>query len=113
MKALPFTPNDPALIRDRAFIGGAWVGSEDGATFTVMDPGRGEDFIEVADCTGGDAQRAIAAAEGARENWRRRPAMERSALLRPWYELILANIEDLARLMTAEQGKPVNEARGE
>ena len=99
------------LIVDKAYIAGQW---RDGPRrFGVTDPASGELLAEVPDLDGDAAREAIAAAEAAWPAWRRRTAKERAALLRGWYERILANQEALARLMTREQGKPLAEARGE
>jgi len=107
------TFNDAALLATRAFIDGAWVHAEDYRTFPVTNPADGEVLGQVADCGGAEALRAVQAAEEALPGWRDKTAKDRAAILRKWFELILANQEDLARLMTAEQGKPLAEARGE
>lgn len=104
---------DPDLLRQQAFIGGAWVDAENGATVTIHDPASGERLAEVPDMGVVETRRAIAAAAAALPSWRAATAKQRSALLRKWYELSVAHAEDLARLMTAEQGKPLAEARGE
>jgi len=103
---------DGELIRTQAFIDGQWVDGEHGK-FAVANPADGGRLVEVANCGGADAQRAIAAAERAFPAWRARLAKERANILRQWFELLMAAQEDLARLMTAEQGKPLAEARGE
>ena len=105
--------DDPALLQTHAYIGGAFVPSASGATFAVDNPATGLRLAEVADCTTEDAERAVAAAEAAFPAWRDRLAKERAAALRRLHDLMLAHQEDLARLMTAEQGKPLAEARGE
>jgi succinate-semialdehyde dehydrogenase/glutarate-semialdehyde dehydrogenase len=102
-----------ALLHDRAFIDGAWVGADTGATFEVRNPATGAVLARVADLAAADVERAILAAERAQVDWRERPAKERAKLLRAWFDLITAHTEDLARLITAEQGKPLYEARGE
>lgn len=94
-------------------IGGTWVSASDEARFPVSDPATGRHLADVADCGAEDAERAIEAARLALPGWRSRPAKERANLLRCWFDLIVAHGEDLARLMTAEQGKPLAEARGE
>jgi succinate-semialdehyde dehydrogenase/glutarate-semialdehyde dehydrogenase len=113
MPSLPFEPSDLALIRDRAMIGGTWVSASDEAKFPVSDPATGKHLAQVADCGAEDAERAIEAARSALPGWRSRPAKKRANLLRCWFDLIVSHGEDLARLMTAEQGKPLAEARGE
>jgi succinate-semialdehyde dehydrogenase/glutarate-semialdehyde dehydrogenase len=105
--------NDQELLRRQAFIGGAWCAAIDGATFGVVDPATGETLTMVPDMGGAETRCAIEAADRAWPAWRARTAKDRAAVLRNWFELIMANVDDLARLMTAEQGKPLAEARGE
>ena len=104
---------DTALLRTQGCIDGAWVGADSGARFPVTDPASGALLAEVADMGVAETRRAIAAAERALPAWRARTAKDRAAILRRWFELILAHADDLALLMTAEQGKPLAEARGE
>ncbi|MDQ8020559.1 MAG: NAD-dependent succinate-semialdehyde dehydrogenase [Moraxellaceae bacterium] len=101
----------PDLLKRSAFVGGEWLQSA--SAFAVTDPATDTLVAEVANSTDADTRRAIAAAQAALPAWRARPARERAAILRRWHELILANRDDLAALMTAEQGKPLAEARGE
>jgi succinate-semialdehyde dehydrogenase/glutarate-semialdehyde dehydrogenase len=103
---------DPALLRAQAYIDGAWSDGAHGK-FAVSNPADGGLLIEVANCGSADAQRAIDAAARAMPAWRAKTAKERSAILRKWFELMMAAQDDLAQLMTAEQGKPLAEARGE
>jgi succinate-semialdehyde dehydrogenase/glutarate-semialdehyde dehydrogenase len=105
--------NDESLLRADAFIDGAWTPAASGARFAVRNPATGEELAQVADLDAADARRAIEAADTAWPAWRARTAKERAQLMRKWFELILANQEDLARIMTAEQGKPLAETRGE
>ncbi|WP_375196872.1 NAD-dependent succinate-semialdehyde dehydrogenase [Sphingobium sp.] len=105
--------NNPALLIERAYIGGEWVGAQTGGTLPVDNPATGAIIGTVPDCREADTQAAIAAAEAAWPAWRARTAAERAALLERWNALVLENIGDLARIMTAEQGKPVAEAEGE
>jgi succinate-semialdehyde dehydrogenase / glutarate-semialdehyde dehydrogenase len=105
--------SDPTLLRQQALIGGRWTAAADGATLAVEDPATGEVIAHVPDCGVDDTRRAIAAAAEALDGWRSLPAKERSTRLRAWSDLLHANAEDLARLMTAEQGKPLAESRGE
>jgi succinate-semialdehyde dehydrogenase/glutarate-semialdehyde dehydrogenase len=105
--------DDPSLLKTAAYIDGAWCGADSGARFDVTNPASGERIADLPDMGAAETRRAVAAAEAAWPTWRARIAKERGALLRRWFELILANQEDLARLMTAEQGKPLAEARGE
>ncbi|WP_036281021.1 NAD-dependent succinate-semialdehyde dehydrogenase [Methylocystis sp. ATCC 49242] len=101
------------LFIEKAFIGGAWIGADSGATFPVTNPANGETLGHVPDMGAAETRRAIEAAEAALPAWRDRPAKERAQIMRRWFELIMAEQERLARIITAEQGKPLNEARGE
>jgi succinate-semialdehyde dehydrogenase / glutarate-semialdehyde dehydrogenase len=105
--------NDPSLLRTQAFIDGQWSDSDDGQVFAVSNPVSGATLVEVARCGQAETRRAIAAAERAQKDWARRTAKERALLLRRLFDLMMANQEDLARILTAEQGKPLAEARGE
>jgi succinate-semialdehyde dehydrogenase/glutarate-semialdehyde dehydrogenase len=104
---------DPTLLKHQAFINGAWVDADDGATVAVDNPATGEIIIEVAKVGAAETRRAIEAAQAAMTDWKARPAKERAQLLRKWYDLMMANQEDLAIIMTAEQGKVLQESRGE
>ncbi|MHB1870753.1 MAG: NAD-dependent succinate-semialdehyde dehydrogenase [Steroidobacteraceae bacterium] len=104
---------DPNLLRTQAYIGGRWVSAEGGGVATVRNPATGETLGTVPELGAVETRRAIEAAHGAFAGWAALPARERGALLRRWYTLILEHQEDLATLMTAEQGKPLAEARGE
>ncbi|MGE5336486.1 MAG: NAD-dependent succinate-semialdehyde dehydrogenase [Gemmatimonadota bacterium] len=111
VSSLP-TLNDTALVRTQAFIDGAWVDGSQGK-FAVLNPADGGQLVEVANCGAAEAQRAIDAAAKAFPAWRAKTAKERAAILRKWFDLMMAAQEDLAKLMTAEQGKPLAESRGE
>ncbi|MFI4880046.1 MAG: NAD-dependent succinate-semialdehyde dehydrogenase [Steroidobacterales bacterium] len=104
---------DPALLRSQAFIGGKWVDAANGATQPVVNPATGENIGTVPDMGAAETRRAIEAARQAFPAWAALTAKERAAILRRWHELLMANQEDLATLMTAEQGKPLTESRGE
>ncbi len=104
---------DPTLLRSQAYVNGEWIDAEGGETFDVVDPGTGEIVGRVADVGVVETRRAIEAADAALPAWRALTAKRRSDVLRHWYELLMANTEDLAQLMTHEMGKPINEARGE
>ena len=104
---------DGGLLKTDAFIDGAWRAAASGARFGVKNPADGLRIAEVANCGGAEATAAIDAAARAWPAWRAKTAKERAALLRAWFQLILANQEDLAKLMTAEQGKPMTDSRGE
>jgi succinate-semialdehyde dehydrogenase / glutarate-semialdehyde dehydrogenase len=105
--------SDRELIKTRAFINGRWEDSDDRTRFAVENPASGETIAEVARCGSSETRRAIEAAHAAMDGWRRQTAKARAGLLRKWYELILVHRDDLARLLTAEQGKPFAEAQGE
>ncbi len=102
---------DPSLLKTDALVGGQWIAGP--ARFAVHDPATGDRLAEVANLGPAEAQAAIAAADQAWGSWRKAGAKARSQLLRKWFDLLMAHQEDLARLMTAEQGKPLAEARGE
>jgi succinate-semialdehyde dehydrogenase/glutarate-semialdehyde dehydrogenase len=104
---------DPTLFRTDAYINGAWVSADSGATTDVTNPATGEVMGTVPLMGAAETDRAITAASEAFKSWRSMLAKERSAVVRRWSELLLENAEDLALLMTTEQGKSINEARGE
>jgi succinate-semialdehyde dehydrogenase/glutarate-semialdehyde dehydrogenase len=104
---------DPSLLAMQAFIAGAWADADDGATFVVTNPARGDVIATVPDMTRAETARAIAAAKAAQKEWAARTGKERAAVLRRWYELMMASQDDLARILTAEMGKPLAEAKGE
>jgi succinate-semialdehyde dehydrogenase/glutarate-semialdehyde dehydrogenase len=104
---------DPDLLRTQAFIGGKWLDAASGATQAVINPATGESLGSVPDMGAAETRRAIEVARQAFPAWAALTARERAAILRRWYELLMANQEDLATLMTAEQGKPLAESRGE
>jgi len=108
-----FSLQDPDLFRQQAYIGGRWCDAESGATIEVNNPATGEILGTVPRMGANETWRAIEAAKDAFADWGRRPAKERSDLMRRWYDLIMANVDDLGALMTAEQGKPLAEAKGE
>ncbi|THG78696.1 NADP-dependent succinate-semialdehyde dehydrogenase [Pseudomonas sp. A-1] len=105
--------NDPVLFRQQAFIDGQWLDADDGRTIAVDNPADGERLGQVPRMGASETRRAIEAADRALPAWRALTTKERAGKLRRWYELMLENQEDLARLMTLEQGKPLAEARGE
>ncbi|MEY4306177.1 MAG: hypothetical protein RIT52_2352, partial [Pseudomonadota bacterium] len=104
---------DPSLLVEQAYIAGEWVNAADGKTFAVTNPARGDVIANVADMTREDARRAIEAADKARHEWAARTGKERAAVLRKWFDLCMANLDDLGTILTAEQGKPLAEAKGE
>uniref|UniRef100_UPI003BABB364 NAD-dependent succinate-semialdehyde dehydrogenase n=1 Tax=Stappia sp. TaxID=1870903 RepID=UPI003BABB364 len=105
--------SDQRLFRSFAYVGGRWVAAADGATFTVSDPADHTPVAEVARLGATDAREAVDAAERAFPAWAGLLPQDRCAILRRWHSEIMANREDLALVMTAEQGKPLSEARGE
>ncbi|GAA0586155.1 NADP-dependent succinate-semialdehyde dehydrogenase [Caenispirillum bisanense] len=105
--------SDAKLLRDKAYIDGAWAGADSGKTFAVTNPADGKELAQVPDMGAAETRRAIEAADRALPGWRAKTAKERATILRKWFELIMAAQEDLAKIMTAEQGKPLAEARGE
>ncbi|HEY2708114.1 MAG TPA: NAD-dependent succinate-semialdehyde dehydrogenase [Caulobacteraceae bacterium] len=107
------TLDDASLLRADAYIDGAWTAASAGGRFAVRNPATGETLAKVADLEPGDARAAIEAAAAAFPAWSQRTAKDRAGVLRKWFELIMAAQEDLAQLMTAEQGKPLAETRGE
>ena len=112
MKNSPLaTLADPTLLKTAALIDGAWV--DRGERFAVTDPATGLELAQVANLGAADAEAALAAAARAWPAWRAKTAKERASVLMKWYQLLLQHADDLARIMTAEQGKPLAEAKGE
>ncbi|WP_020570797.1 NAD-dependent succinate-semialdehyde dehydrogenase [Neolewinella persica] len=105
--------SNPNLLRHQAYINGTWIPAKDGRTFPVLNPFNDELIAEVADLGAADTEIAIEAAAVAFKSWRAETAGRRSKILRRWFELILENIDDLALILTTEQGKPLAEAKGE
>jgi succinate-semialdehyde dehydrogenase/glutarate-semialdehyde dehydrogenase len=105
--------NNLQLLRHHALIDGEWLAADDGSTITVVNPSTGDTLGQVPRMGRAETRRAIEAAERALPAWRELSAKARATALRRWYELILENQEDLARIMTLEQGKPLAEAQGE
>jgi len=104
---------DPSLLRQQAFVAGEWVNADDGGTVAVVNPATGETLGTVPMCGAAETKRAIAAAEVAQRAWARVSAKDRAAILRRLNDLMLANTDDLALIMTSEQGKPLAESKGE
>lgn len=111
--ANPLNLNNPGLFRSAAYINGEWVAADSGATFEVSNPADGKVLTSVPNQGVAETRRAIQAADAAWPAWRSKTAKERAAILRRWFDLILENKEDLAVLMTVEQGKPLAESTGE
>jgi succinate-semialdehyde dehydrogenase/glutarate-semialdehyde dehydrogenase len=104
---------DPSLLATQGYLAGEWVDGEDGATFDVTNPARGDVIAKVADLSRAQTAQAIAAAEAAQKEWAAKTAKERANILRRWYDLMMENADDLGTILTAEQGKPLAEAKGE
>ena len=104
---------EPALFRQQCHVNGGWIDAKDGATLDVNNPATGEIIGAVPALGAEETRAAIHAADAALAGWRSRPAKERANLMRAWFNLIMAHQEDLAVLMTSEQGKPLAESRGE
>ena len=104
---------DPSLLRQQCYVNGAWLDAAGGATLPVQNPATGAELGTVPAFDAAATEKAVAAAHAAFPAWAAKTAKERSVLLRRWNDLILENVADLAKLMTAEQGKPLAEARGE
>ena len=101
------------LLREQCYIAGEWVNADSGETIAVTNPATGEALGTVPKCGADETRRAIEAAEAAMPAWRAKTAKERAAILRKWFDLMMANQEELARILTMEQGKSLAEARGE
>lgn len=104
---------DPSLLATQGYLAGEWVDGDNGATFDVTNPARGDVIAKVADLSRAQTARAIAAAEAAQKEWAAKTAKERANILRRWYDLMMKNADDLGTILTAEQGKPLAEAKGE
>ena len=104
---------DPRLFKEEAFINGAWITSHSGDTFSVTNPANNELIANVSNLGPQEAELAIAAAEQAFQSWKNKTGKERASVMRKWFDLIIQNTQDLATLMTLEQGKPLIESTGE
>ncbi|MCO1333838.1 NAD-dependent succinate-semialdehyde dehydrogenase [Microbulbifer sp. OS29] len=104
---------NPALLRSQSYINGQWIDADSGATFDVLDPATGKVVASIADLGANETRRAIEAAHQAWPSWRDTTVKERAKILSRWYDLIIANVDDLAAILTAEQGKPLTEAKTE
>jgi succinate-semialdehyde dehydrogenase/glutarate-semialdehyde dehydrogenase len=107
------TLEDPSLLRDKAYIDGQWTAADNGKKFAVRNPADGSEVGNVPDLGVAETRRAIDAASRAYPGWRAKTAKERAAVMRRWYDLIMNNQQDLAVLMTSEQGKSLTESQGE
>jgi succinate-semialdehyde dehydrogenase/glutarate-semialdehyde dehydrogenase len=104
---------DPSLLVTKSYVAGEWIDAADGSTFPVTNPARGDVIAQVADLSRAQVAGAIAQAETAQKEWAARTGKERAVLMRKWFDLIMANAQDLGIILTAEQGKPQAEAVGE
>ncbi len=104
---------DPTLLATKAYINGEWVDADDGATFEITNPARGDVIVSIPDLGVAEVRRAIETAETAQKEWAAKTAKERSEILYRWYNLAMENADDLAAILTAEMGKPFAEAKGE
>ncbi|MFC3527030.1 NAD-dependent succinate-semialdehyde dehydrogenase [Paracoccus mangrovi] len=104
---------DPSLLQTRAYVAGEWIDADDGTTFPVVNPARGDIIAEVADLSRAEVARAIAASAAAMKEWAARTGKERAQIMRKWFDLMMENQDDLGRILTAEMGKPLPEAKGE
>ncbi|MGB2652163.1 MAG: aldehyde dehydrogenase family protein, partial [Candidatus Acidiferrum sp.] len=104
---------DPRLFREACYVDGQWIQASSGQSIGVDDPATREIIGKVPKLNIAETRRAIEASHRAFPEWSKKTAKERAAILRRWFELMIANQEDLARLMTLEQGKPLAESRGE
>src|SRR6266480_4516027 len=104
---------DSKLFREQCYIDGGWADADERKTIAVHNPATGAVLGTVPRMGGAEAKRAVEAAERAWPAWRAKTAKERAVILRKWFDLMMANQEDLAQIMTAEQGKPLGESRGE
>ncbi|PLL11761.1 succinate-semialdehyde dehydrogenase (NADP(+)) [Tabrizicola sp. TH137] len=104
---------DPSLLVTKAYVAGQWIDADDGTRFEVTNPARGDVICTLPNLGRAETARAIAAAETAMKDWAARTGKERAAVLRKWFDLMMANQDDLGKILTAEMGKPLAEAKGE
>ena len=104
---------DPSLLATRAYVAGEWIDADDGDTFAVVNPARGDEIARVPNLGRAETARAIAAANTAMKDWAARTGKERSQVMRKWFELMMDHQDDLGKILTAEMGKPLAEAKGE
>ena len=104
---------DPSLLVFKSYVAGEWIAADDGSTFAVTNPARGDVICQLPNLGRAEAARAIKAAHVAHREWAKRTGKERAQVLRKWFDLCMANQDDLATILTAEMGKPLAEAKGE
>ncbi|MCW8125327.1 NAD-dependent succinate-semialdehyde dehydrogenase [Microbulbifer halophilus] len=105
--------NNPSLLRKQSYVNGRWIDADSGKTFDITNPATGEVVASIADLGADETRRAIEAADKVWPAWRDKTVKERAKILRRWYDLIMDNVDDLAKILTAEQGKPLKEAKTE
>ena len=105
--------HDPSLLETRGYLAGDWVSGDKNQTFDVINPARGDTIAKVANLSRKQISAAIDSAYEAQKEWANRTGKERASILRRWFDLMMENSEDLAKILTAEQGKPLAEANGE
>ena len=105
--------SDPSVLLDKAYVAGEWLDADNGATFDVLNPARGDVLVSLPDMGRAETARAIDAAHAAQKEWAAKTGKERAAVLRRWYDLMVENADDLGRILTAEMGKPFAEGKGE
>ena len=105
--------NDPSLLATKAYVAGDWIDADDGTTFDVVNPARGDVICKVPNLGRAETARAISAANTAMKDWAARTGKERAQVMRKWFDLMIANQDDLGKILTAEMGKPLAEAKGE
>lgn len=103
----------PSLLKKQLFINGEWVDGDSRDTFSILNPATGDKICQLASAGKSETRYAITCAKNAMPNWQQQTAKQRAVILKQWYNLILENIDDLAAILTAEQGKPLAEAKGE
>ncbi len=104
---------DPTLLVTKAYVAGQWIDADDGTTFPVTNPARGDVICHLPNLGRAETARAIDAAQTAMKEWAARTGKERAAIMRKWFDLMIANVDDLGKILTAEMGKPLAEAKGE
>ncbi|ORY10689.1 Aldehyde/histidinol dehydrogenase, partial [Clohesyomyces aquaticus] len=105
--------SDPSLLKSKTYVNGEWIGAKSGKTFEVKDPSTGKVIGTAPEMDRADTEAAIAAAAAALPSFRKLTGRERSRMLRKWYQLMVDNADDLAKLITWENGKPLADAKGE
>ena len=105
--------SDPSLLETRGYLAGNWVSGDKNQSFNVINPARGDTVAQVANLSREQISAAIDNAYEAQKEWAKNTGKERATILRRWFDLMMENLEDLAKILTAEQGKPLSESKGE